>query len=214
MLHFFIISVMIINAFVHGANFLGRCREWHQAQVMLRTKAWLEREVSSFLLPQLAAERGWKPLCLLGPTPTTRKPFRRPGTVLRTSTSRLSWPRPQSKPEPVAAKRPEPFRARRSSSSVFRWRSGFVRPRNHWLPWSVKGVRPPLGLIPQPVIRKKNQGTRRIAPRFSTTKWLIEDGRVQLPSRPPSGNRKTWDATPQAPSGVQVHQCFLLDNDV
>ena len=61
---------------------------------------------------------------------------------------------------------------------------------------------------------EKNQGTRRIAPRFSTTKWLIEDGRVQLPSRPPSGNRKTWDTTPQAPSGVQVHQCFLLDNDV
>ena len=29
---------------------------------MLRTKAWLEREVSSFLLPQLAAERGVKPI--------------------------------------------------------------------------------------------------------------------------------------------------------
>ena len=32
---------------------------------MLRTKAWLEREVSSFLLPQLAAGRGGKTLMSL-----------------------------------------------------------------------------------------------------------------------------------------------------
>ena len=72
------------------------------------------------------------------------------------------------------------------------------------------------GLIRPAGRPEKNQGTCRIAPLFSTTKWLIEDGRVQLPSRPPSGNQKNLVrnvATARHSCGVQVHQSFLLDND-
>lgn len=93
---------MIINAFVDKlTSRLGVANDTKPRSCFAQ-KHGLKGEVSSFLSPILR-RRGGETLCL-GQTRNTRPPSKRPAPARPTSASSKSWPRPQSRPEPVAEK--------------------------------------------------------------------------------------------------------------
>ena len=146
---------------------------------MLRTKAWSERGVSSFLSPQLRREGG-ETLVLREMYPN--------GIHWHEDVSKLQWDR---KTVP-----------RVSLRQLRRYGSGVppVRRQERLIPSSLAVGVCATPKPAEPRVRQrasvrprldsptgnpeKNHRTRRLAPRTPTMKWLIEDGRVRFPSRP------------------------------